>query len=52
MGADACMDTLKRTIEFANESPIVFDAVINAGDAITLFFQQDKSFAFICKILL
>lgn len=43
MEPDACMDNLKRTIAFSNESPIVFDAVINAGDAITPFFQQAKT---------
>lgn len=43
MQADACMDNLKRTIAFSNESPIVFDAVINAGDAITPFHLQDKT---------
>lgn len=43
MNPDACMDNLKRTIAFSNESPIKFDAVINAGDAITPFFEQDKS---------
>lgn len=43
MEPDACMDNLKRTIAFSNESPIVFDAVINAGDAITPFFLQDKT---------
>ena len=43
MNSDACMDNLKRTIAFSNESPIVFDAVINAGDAITPFSLQDKT---------
>lgn len=43
MESDACMDNLKRTIDFANEAPIKFDAVINAGDAITPFYEQDKS---------
>ncbi len=43
MEADDCMDNLKRTIAFANEAPIKFDAVINAGDAITPFYEQDKS---------
>lgn len=43
MNPDACMDNLKRTIAFSNESPIKFDAVINAGDAITPFYEQDKS---------
>ncbi len=41
--AEASLDNLKRTIAFSNESPVVFDAVINAGDAITPFFEQDKS---------
>lgn len=43
MESEACIDNLKRTIAFSNESPIRFDAMINAGDAITPFYEQDKS---------
>ena len=37
-----CVDNVKRTVQFANEAPIEFDAVIHAGDIITPFGLKKK----------
>lgn len=36
------LDNVRRTIEFSNESPVVFDAIVNSGDAITPFQIRPK----------
>ncbi len=40
------IDNVKRIVQFANEAPIEFDAVINAGDIITPFGLTEKKVAF------
>lgn len=40
--ADESLDNVKRTIEFANNFPVKFDAVIHAGDVLTPFYIVDK----------
>lgn len=40
------LDNVKRTVEFANNAPIEYDAVINAGDMITPFGKTPKEKAY------
>lgn len=40
------LDNAKRTIEFSNNSPVAFDAVVNCGDAITPFEVRPKEDAY------
>lgn len=40
--AEESLDNVKRTVEFCNNSPIKFDAMIHAGDIITPFYEQTK----------
>ncbi len=40
------LDNVRRTIEFANNSPIKYDAIINAGDIITPFGKTPKDKAY------
>ena len=40
-----CVDNVKRTVQFANEAPIEFDALIHAGDIIAPFGLVEKKVA-------
>lgn len=40
--ADESLDNVRRTIEFANNSPVKFDGVIHAGDVLTPFYIVEK----------
>lgn len=43
---EACIDNVARTIDFVNDSPVKFDAIVNTGDAITPFGRHSKQEAF------
>lgn len=40
---EASLDNVRRTLEFANDSPIRFDALVHAGDVMTPFGKFDKA---------
>lgn len=39
---EECIDNVKRTVDFINDAPVTYDAVIHAGDVITPFGKHPK----------
>ena len=46
INAEPSLENVSDTIDFANSSPVPFDAVIHAGDVITPFYIVDKKDAY------
>ena len=39
---EECVDNVKRTVDFINDAPVTYDAVVHTGDVITPFGKHPK----------